>query len=114
MMCNDQLQPFEKKHATTNFLLVMTRGLRNFDKGNPEVYPNCWTMQSKIAARYLHYVAATSTLDHPGFVAPVGMVLQIIYNDILGKGQDPTMAGSFFHELYKRHGSHPGLEGSYV
>lgn len=103
-----------EQHATTNFLFVMTWGRRNFDKDNPEVYPNFLTMQSKITAGYLHYVAATSTPDRPSFVAPVGLVFQTIYNDILANGHDPTLPGSLFHELYNRDGSHPSLAGSYV
>jgi hypothetical protein len=102
------------QHGTVNFLFVMTWGRRNFDKGNPVVYPNYLTMQSKITDGYLHYVKATSTPDRPSFVAPVGLVFQTIYNEILAKREDPAKAGSLFHELYHRDGSHPSLAGSYV
>jgi hypothetical protein len=120
-MYNDTVEDVQRlttairqQHATVNFLFVMTWGRRNFDKGNPVVYPDYLTMQSKITAGYLHYVAATSTSDRPSFVAPVGLVFQSIYNEILAKGEDPTKAGSLFHDLYNRDGSHPSLAGSYV
>ena len=104
-----------RQHYTnTRFLLFMTWGRRNFDKHNPTVYPDFLTMQKKLADGYLHYVSATSTTDHPSYLAPVGLVFQTIYNDISAQGQDPKSEGSLFHSLYARDGSHPSLAGSYV
>jgi hypothetical protein len=95
-------------------LFILTWGRLMGDSRNPHLYPDFQTMQKHLTEGYLHYVQRTSTPKRPTYVAPVGLVFETIYNDILHEGHDPTERSSLFSRLYWKDGSHPSLAGSYL
>ena len=77
-------------------------------------FPTFLTMQQKLAEGYRRYQNATSTRQRPTYIAPVGLVFQTIYNDLIQNQVDPTNDGTLFSSLYSPDGSHPSILGSYV
>lgn len=95
-------------------MFFMTWGYRDGDSMNGAFQPDFLTMQGKLTEGYMRYNAATSTDSRPTYVAPVGLVFQTIYQDLVAQGIVPTDAGTLFHQLYSGDGSHPAVPGTYV
>ena len=71
-------------------------------------------MQTLLTEGYQHYRQATTTKDRKTYIAPVGLVFETIYHDVISRGDDPTVPGNLFFDLYAGDGSHPSLAGSYL
>ncbi len=96
--------------AETVFL--MTWGRRDGDSQNDHIYPDFSTMQERLAAGYLAYVEAVSTPERQAWVIPAGLAFQVVHDDLVAAGVDPTDGDTPFTALYTGDGSHPSLEGS--
>jgi hypothetical protein len=96
-------------------MFFMTWGRRFGDDSNDDLFPDFLTMQQKLTEGYKRYQNATSTQQRPTYMAPVGLVFQTIYNDLMIQNEvDPTEDGTLFSSLYSPDGSHPSILGSYV
>lgn len=104
----------QEHNPGARLMFFMTWGRLKQDKHNPQIFPDFLTMQAKLTAGYLQYVAETSTPDRPTFVAPCGLVYQTICQDLKEEGVDPTSEGTLFHALYNHDGHHPSLAGRYL
>jgi hypothetical protein len=102
-------------------LFFMTWGRRIHYAGVPDEYLDFTTMQEKTAEGYRQYVAATSTLERPTYLAPVGLVFNTIYKDCKQQAdqdnttKDPSVdPTTLFFQLFDWEGHHPSLAGSYT
>ena len=102
------------REAGGQTMFYLTWGRRTGDSGNAQIYPDFLTMQGHLTEGYMRYRDATSTVDRPTYVAPVGLVFQTIHNDMVQEGIEPTDAGTLFTSLYTGDNSHPAPSGSYV
>ena len=112
-------QELHKRYIQPNgaqTVFFMTWGRRTFDNRNRGIYPDFLTMQSLLTEGYQQFWQATTTTtqEQPTYIAPVGLVFQTIYHDSKRRGEDPTVKGSLFFDLYAGDGSHPSLAGSYL
>ena len=73
-------------------IFFMTWGRRDGD----DVFPDFLSMNRRLGIGYERYVAATSRVDRPTKVAPVGLAFQHVYEQLARMGMDPTTPGSDF------------------
>ena len=100
--------------AGATVLLYMTWGRRDGDTRNPSLYPDFLTMQERLEQGYRSYARAIREAGYEVSIAPVGPAYRLVYQDLVDKGEDPSVEGSGFHVLYSGDGSHPSLEGIYL
>jgi hypothetical protein len=108
------------RNAGGQTMFFMTWGRRfGDDSVMPEdLFSDFVKMQQKLTQGYRRYQNATSTMQRPTYIAPVGLVFQTIYNDLIQGDTTtlvhPTDDGTLFSDLYSSDGSHPSILGSYV
>jgi len=102
----------EAGSATSVF--YMTWGRRTGDSANMGIFPDFVSMNAKILMGYETYVSATSTVDRPTLLAPVGLAFEKVHQRAIDEGSNPLEVGSDFYDLYSGDGSHPSLAGSYL
>jgi len=94
-------------------VLFMTWGYRDGDSLN-SFNNNFTAMQSRLTEGYTRYAENISTAGHAVWIAPVGLAFKTIHDDVVANGDDPTVSGNLFYDLYSSDGSHPSLSGSYL
>ncbi len=93
--------------------LFMTWGYRDGDSLNS--FNNNYTaMQSRLTEGYTRYAENISTAGHNVWMAPVGLAYKNVHDAVVADGDDPTLSGNLFYDLYTSDGSHPSLTGSYL
>ena len=94
-------------------VLFMTWGYRNGDSLN--TFNNNFTsMQARLTEGYTRYAENISAAGHAVWIAPVGLAYQTVHDGVVADGDDPTVSGNLFYDLYTSDGSHPSLSGSYL
>ena len=93
--------------------LFMTWGYRDGDSMN-SFNNNFTAMQSRLTEGYTRYAENISTAGNTVWIAPVGLAYQNIHDSVVADGDDPTLSGNLFYDLYTSDGSHPSLKGSYL
>lgn len=94
-------------------VLFMTWGYRDGDSLN-SFNNNFTAMQSRLTEGYTRYAENISTAGHAVWIAPVGLAFKTVHDDVVANGDDPTVSGNLFYDLYSSDGSHPSLSGSYL
>ena len=56
-----------------------------------------------------HFLGRSCRLDGPGRLA-----FKTVHDGVVADGDDPTVSGNLFYDLYTSDGSHPSLSGSYL
>lgn len=95
-------------------VLWMTWGRRKGDSGNPQLFPNYKTMQSRLSHGYRAYAAQIATAQSPVVVAPVGLAWEKVYDDLVTQQQDPLATQSRFSSLFEADDSHPTARGAFL
>ena len=98
--------------AGAQTIFFLTWGRRDGDSMNEWMYPDFSTMQERLNLGYVAYASATTTADRPVWIAPVGPAFQVIHDDMISSGIEPTSAGNDFYELFTGDGSHPSPLGT--
>ena len=94
-------------------VLFMTWGYRNGDSLN-SFNNNFTAMQARLTEGYTRYAENISSAGHAVWMAPVGLAFKTVHDGVVADGDDPTVAGNLFYDLYTSDGSHPSLSGSYL
>ena len=94
-------------------MLFMTWGYRDGDSSN-SFNNNFTTMQARLAEGYTRYAENISNAGNSVWIAPVGMAYKTVHDGVVADGDDPTVSGNLFYDLYTSDGSHPSLSGSYL
>ena len=94
-------------------VLFMTWGYRNGDSLN-SFNNNFTSMQARLTEGYTRYAENISAAGHAVWIAPVGLAYQTVHDGVVADGDDPTVSGNLFYDLYTSDGSHPSLSGSYL
>jgi uncharacterized protein (TIGR03382 family) len=97
--------------GATPFLFV-TWGRRDGDSGNPTLYPDFTTMNTRLEQGYRRYAELAATIERPIYLVPVNRAFAHIHDQIVAAGADPLADGSEFVALYDGDGSHPSRQGS--
>ena len=79
---------------------------------NEWLYPDFSAMQERLSLGYSAYASATTTEERRVWIAPVGPAFQVIHDDVISSGIDPTLPGNDFYELFTGDGSHPSPLGT--
>ena len=99
--------------AGSEAFLFMTWGYRAGDSLN-SFNNNFSSMQERLQEGYLRYAENISSAGHAVWIAPVGLAFKAIHDEVVMQGDDPTISGNLFFDLYSSDGSHPSLAGSYL
>ncbi len=94
-------------------VLFVTWGYRNGDSLN-SFNNNFTTMQERLLQGYTRYAENISAAGNTVWMAPVGLAFKTVHDAVVAAGDDPTVAGNLFYDLYTSDGSHPSLAGSYL
>ena len=94
-------------------MLFMTWGYRNGDSSN-SFNNNFTTMQARLTEGYTRYAENISNAGNSVWIAPVGLAYKTVHDGVVADGDDPTVSGNLFYDLYTSDGSHPSLSGSYL
>ena len=94
-------------------MLFMTWGYRDGDSLN-SFNNNFTTMQSRLTEGYTRYAENISNAGNSVWIAPVGLAYKTVHDAVVADGDDPTVSGNLFYDLYASDGSHPSLSGSYL
>jgi len=78
-----------------------------------EAYPDYATMQRKTTAGYDGFGAAVAC-ERPVELAPVGDAFQIVHDEEVAAGRDPTAPSSLFARLFVPDAFHPSRLGSFL
>jgi hypothetical protein len=95
-------------------VFLLTWGRRDGDSYNPTRYPDYDTMQERLVEGYLAYAEACAADGSQAWIIPAGLAWQVVHQDIVDAGQDPTQGDTDFVALYDPDGSHPSLAGSHL
>ena len=94
-------------------VMFMTWGYRDGDSLN--TFNNNFTaMQSRLTEGYTRYAENISSAGNAVWIAPVGLAYKTVHDAVVANGDDPTVSGNLFYDLYASDGSHPSLTGSYL
>lgn len=94
-------------------VLFMTWGYRDGDSLN--AFNNNFTaMQARLVEGYTRYAENISSAGNAVWIAPVGLAYKSVHDNVVANGDDPTVSGNLFYDLYTSDGSHPSLSGSYL
>ena len=94
-------------------VMFMTWGYRDGDSLN--AFNNNFTsMQARLVEGYTRYAENISSAGNAVWIAPVGLAYKSIHDSVVANGDDPTVSGNLFYDLYTSDGSHPSLSGSYL
>lgn len=94
-------------------VMFMTWGYRDGDSLN--AFNNNFTsMQARLTEGYTRYAENISSAGNPVWIAPVGLAYKSVHDAVVADGDDPTLSGNLFYDLYTSDGSHPSLSGSYL
>lgn len=88
----------------------MTWGFPNEEPTSLKWYPQYGALQKTLASAYREMEQRAV----PAYVAPVGLALQSVYQDMWMKQKNPLSRGSKFRELYGRDSEHPSQSGAYL
>ena len=94
-------------------VLFMTWGYRSGDSLN-SFNNNFTAMQARLTEGYTRYAENISSAGHAVWMAPVGLAFKTVHDGVVADGDDPTVSGNLFYDLYTSDGSHPSLSGSYL
>ena len=94
-------------------VMFMTWGYRNGDSLN-SFNNNFTNMQARLTEGYTRYAENISTAGNSVWIAPVGLAYKTVHDAVVANGDDPTVSGNLFYDLYTSDGSHPSLSGSYL
>ena len=95
-------------------VLYMTWGRRDGDTGNPDMYPDYLTMQTRLEAGYRAMAARIADAGYDVEIAPVGLAFREVHRVVEGGGAAPATPGTAFYDLYAGDGSHPSAEGTWL
>jgi hypothetical protein len=98
--------------AGAQTMFFLTWGRRDGDSMNEWLYPDFSAMQERLNLGYSAYASATTTEERTVWIAPVGPAFQVIHDDVISSGLDPTSPGNDFYELFTGDGSHPSPLGT--
>ena len=101
----------EEEGAQT--VMFMTWGYRNGDSLN-SFNNNFTNMQARLTEGYTRYAENISSAGNSVWMAPVGLAYKTVHDAVVAAGDDPTVSGNLFYDLYTSDGSHPSLSGSYL
>ena len=109
----------EIEHEGAETVLFMTWGRRSGESGNQwhqhnNINQNFTDMQERLAEGYTRYAENISSAGHSVWIAPVGLAYKTVHDAVVADGDDPTVSGNLFYDLYDTDGSHPSLSGSYL
>jgi uncharacterized membrane protein len=94
-------------------MLFMTWGYRDGDSLN-SFNNNFTNMQARLTEGYTRYAENISNAGNSVWMAPVGLAYKTVHDAVVADGDDPTISGNLFYDLYTADGSHPSLSGSYL
>ncbi len=94
-------------------VMFMTWGYRDGDSLN--AFNNNFTsMQARLTEGYTRYAENISSAGNAVWIAPVGLAYKSVHDSVVADGDDPTLSGNLFYDLYTSDGSHPSISGSYL
>ncbi len=94
-------------------MMFMTWGYRDGDSLN-SFNNNFTNMQARLTEGYTRYAENISNAGNSVWIAPVGLAYKTVHDAVVADGDDPTVSGNLFYDLYTSDGSHPSLSGSYL
>ncbi|MDP6199262.1 MAG: NEW3 domain-containing protein, partial [Candidatus Poseidonia sp.] len=100
-------------------VLFMTWGRRSGESANQwhqyaNINQNFTDMQERLTEGYTRYAENISSAGNTVWIAPVGLAFKTVHDAVVADGDDPTVSGNLFYDLYDNDGSHPSLSGSYL